>query len=397
MIKVKPEEFRVEEKAFLPLASSGRYGVYTLTKKGLTTEEAVRLIARHFSLPLSSVSWGGRKDKYALTTQYITIFQGPKEGLEEKNIRLQPLGFMERPMGPDLLEGNFFQITLRRLKEIEPVLVATEEVNIFGFPNYFDDQRFRSYDPERGFFAEKILRRHWNGALQVYLTSLTPSMKKREKERRRAFLFNWKNWRRCLELAQKPEEKKIFAALEANPTRPEFALKFIPPEEVSFLYASYQAHLWNECLRRLIRQLNMPHLSVSGREGDYLFWQKLGEAERNYWQALKLPTAGRKPCFQDELSGQLFSELLAEKGLTLSSFRTRVLRLVGFRSFLRPAAAFPKNLKIIEAGDDELYPHWKKITLSFELGRGSYATILVKRLSLQPGNASLSLIDSPAD
>jgi tRNA(Glu) U13 pseudouridine synthase TruD len=136
--------------------------------------------------------------------------------------------------------------------------------------------------------------------------------------------------------------------------------------------------------------------SPAGKEITF-FWQKLGEVERNYWQALKLPTAGRKPCFQDELSGQLFSELLAEKGLTLSSFRTRVLRLVGFRSFLRPAAAFPKNLKIIEAGDDELYPHWKKITLSFELGRGSYATILVKRLSLQPGNASLSLIDSPAD
>ncbi len=397
MIKVRPEEFRVEEKASLPLVASGRYCVYTLTKKGLTTEEAGRLVARHFSLPLSSLSWGGRKDKYALTTQHVTIFRGPKEGLEEKNIRLQPLGFMERPMGPDLLEGNFFQITLRRLKEIEPVLVATEEVNIFGFPNYFDDQRFRSYDPERGFFAEKILRRHWKGALQVYLTSLTPSMKKREKERRRAFLFNWKNWRQCLELAQKPGEKKILAALEANPTRPEFALKFIPPEEVSFLYASYQAHLWNECLRRLIRKLDIPYLSVSGREGDYLFWRKLGETERNYFQALKLPTAGRNPLFQDELSGRLFSELLAEKGLTLSSFRTLVLRLVSFRSFLRPAASFPQNLKIVEAGDDELYPNWKKITLSFELGRGSYATMLIKRLTLQPGNTRLSLIDSPAD
>ncbi len=382
MIKVRPEEFQVSENADLPLVAAGSFRVYRLTKKGLTTEDACRLVSREFAVPLSWVSWGGRKDKYGLTTQYITVREGPEKGLESKNLRVEPVGLMDRPIGPDIIQGNWFQVTLRRLKTLDGVLQALDEVKDYGFPNFFDDQRFRSYDPERGFFAEKILRRPLNGALQVYLTSITESQKKREKERRRAFLAHWKDWPKCLELAQTPEEKKILAALAAEPNNLEAALKFIPPEEVSFLYAAYQAHLWNELLRRLLRKRGIPLLRVTGREGDYLFWKTLNQEDKEYLHQLALPTAACRMNFPDELTRNIFLEILEEKGLRLTSFRTKVLRLVSFRSFPRPAAAMPQNLQVIETAEDDLYPGFRKITLSFGLGRGSYGTMLIKRLTL---------------
>ncbi|MCX7973197.1 MAG: tRNA pseudouridine(13) synthase TruD [Candidatus Aminicenantes bacterium] len=389
MIKVKPEEFRVIEKANLSLSPSGAYRVYRLTKKRLTTEEACRRLAQYLKCPLSNISWGGRKDKHGFTTQYITIYQGQDISLEEKNLQLEPIGFMERPMGPDLIEGNYFEITMRGLKEIDSVLKAIEEVKTSGFANYFDDQRFRSYDPQRGFFAEKILLRHYNGALKIYLTSITPSLKKKERERRLAFLTNWKNWEKCLDLARKPEEKKIFSFLAKNPNKSELALQLIPPPEVAFLYAAYQAHLWNELLRRLIKFKGVALAKVAGREGEYLFWQLTNEKEKNYFLNLKLPTAARQMEFPDDLTKKLFFEILKEKNLVLSAFRTKVLRLISFRSYLRPAASFPINLRILEISEDELHLGQKKLSLSFELARGSYATMLLKRLTLQKGNTNL--------
>lgn len=394
---LRPEEFRVVEKATLPLTPSGSYYVYRLTKKKLTTEQACRLIAQELKCPVSHLSWGGRKDKYGLTTQYITIFQGKEISLKGKNFQLEPIGFMDRPMGPDLIEGNFFELTLHGIKEIDFLLKAMEEIKISGVPNYFDVQRFRSYDPQRGFFAEKILLRHYNGALQVYLTSITPSMKRKERERRAAFLANWKNWDKCLQLARRPEEKKIFQFLVNNPHKIELALQLIPPPEVSFLYAAYQAHLWNELLRRLIKYKGVAFASVPGREGEYLFWSFPNEAEKNYFLNLKIPTAARQMAFPDDLSRILFLDLLKERGLTLSSFRTKVLRLVSFRSYLRPAAAFPLNLKIIDLSEDELNPGQKKLTFSFELNRGSYATMLLKRLTLEKGDKNLFLANDQPD
>lgn len=383
MIKVNPEEFIVVEKAILPLASSGAFLVYRLRKRGLTTEEACRLLARKFQLPFSSISYGGRKDKHGLTTQYIAIHSPLDCTLRERNLEVEPIGYMDRPMGPDLIQGNSFRLVIRRLEKIDYVLENIEEVKAFGLPNFFDDQRFRSYDPQRGFFAEKILRRHWNGALQVYLTSITASMRKREKERRRAWLENWKNWRQCLEIARRPAEKKIFSTLVSHPERLKEALGSIPPQEVSFLYASYQAHLWNELLRRLIRaRVKSPLLSVAGKEGGYLFWRQMEAETTAYFSSLQLPNAARTMEFPDELSRSVFEEILKEKGLTYSSFRTKALRLVSFRSFLRPAALFPSDLEVVESSDDELYPGKKKLTLSFSLGRGSYGTMLIKRLTI---------------
>jgi len=88
--------------------------------------------------------------------------------------------------------------------------------------------------------------------------------------------------------------------------------------------------------------------------------------------------------FGDDLTRSLFDAILKENNLKLGSFRTKALRKVYFRSFQRKALVIPEDLQTLGVEDDDLHPGRKKWTLSFFLPRGSYGTMLIKRLTLKP-------------
>jgi len=275
MIKAAPEDFVVEERADLPLRKHGIYRVYLLKKSHWNTLDLVHHLSRSSGLPLSRFSYGGKKDRHGLTSQFITIRKDADFSARGKNFSLESRGFMDRPMGPDLIRGNAFAITIRDLPDFGHLEANVKEVKQTGFPNFFDDQRFRSLDPERGFFAEKVLKRHWNGALQVFLTSAGPNDTRAERDRKAALFKNWKDWPLLLTLADGPLEKGIFSFLNDHPGDAGRALHGIPEEEVSMRYAAYQSHLWNELLRRLIKIKVHDPKEVPGREGAYFFWDEI--------------------------------------------------------------------------------------------------------------------------
>ncbi len=57
---------------------------------------------------------------------------------------------------------------------------------------------------------------------------------------------------------------------------------------------------------------------------------------------------------------------------------------VYFKSFKRRAVIIPDEIQSSDRGKDELHQGKMKVTLSFFLPRGSYGTMLMKRLSLEP-------------
>jgi len=384
MIKAAPEDFIVEERAALPLREHGEYRVYLLKKRHWNTLDLIHHLSRSSRLPPSRFSYGGRKDKHGLTSQFITVRLAGDISTKGKDFSLESRGFMDRPMGPDLIQGNAFAITIRDLTDFGHLEANFKEVRRSGFPNFFDDQRFRSFDPERGFFAEKILKRHWNGALQVFLTSAGPDNSRAERERKAALFKNWKDWPLLLTLANGPLEMGIFGFLNGHPGDARRALHRIPEEEVSMRYAAYQSHLWNELLRRLIKRKDKKPKEVPGREGRYLYWGELEAEAFSYLSGLEIPIAAARMDFGDDLTRSLFNDILKGKNLTLGSFRTKALRKVYFRSFQRKALIIPEDLQTLGIGNDELHPGKKKWTLSFVLPRGSYGTMLIKRLTLKP-------------
>jgi tRNA pseudouridine13 synthase len=384
-IKVKPEDFVVEEVARLPLKSKGPYRVYLLEKKNWNTVDLLLRLAREHGLPFRLFAYGGLKDRHAHTFQYVTVRHQADLSTEGKGFSFRCLGRLERPMGPDLLEGNRFRVILRHLeaRDISTLSSAAAEAGQFGFPNYFDDQRFGSLDRELGFMAERLLKGHYNGSLQAYLTGIYPEEKKAAKERKRFFREHWGDWPVCLSRAKTAMEQRVFSLLVGRPKAFVEALQMIPAEELSLLFSAYQSFLFNELLRRLLADLGVELLSVPGVAGPYHFYRRLDADRLSYLRGLRLPLAASRMAFPDRRTAALFDQILEERGIRRPNFNLRKVRQAFFKSSPREAVVFPEGLHIGSPQPDELYPGRMKLELAFRLPRGSYATILIKRLTLR--------------
>ena len=75
--------------------------------------------------------------------------------------------------------------------------------------------------------------------------------------------------------------------------------------------------------------------------------------------------------------------LLEEEKVEQRQFRLKKLAKTFFGKGLRDALMAPEGLTS-SAAPDELNPGRRKLTLGFELPKGSYATILLKRLFHEP-------------
>jgi tRNA pseudouridine13 synthase len=76
----------------------------------------------------------------------------------------------------------------------------------------------------------------------------------------------------------------------------------------------------------------------------------------------------------------LIESVTAEEGLERRQLRVKYPRDSFFSKSSRQTMIAVPRLEF-SLSDDELYPAKQKVTLEFDLPRGSYATILVKRLT----------------
>lgn len=401
-VKVKPEDFYVREIASISIDDKGEFGVFKLRKIGWNTSDLIKKLSKMYSIPLSNISYGGKKDRHALTEQLITIKYPPKKlNLKEKNFSLKLLGFSREPMTPSHIEGNLFSITIRAIsKEAEKYLNSPlENIRTFGFINYFDDQRFGSYDPNLGFIGEKIVKKHYRGALKIYLTHIHPEDKKEAKERKRRILEQWGKWSECLNLAKTEFEKFAFRHLIENPGDILTILRKIPKEELSMFFSAFQSYLWNETIRRLIFEI-IPAQSLvhhRGIAGNYVFFDQIEPQHWQYLRNLSIPTVSSKIKINDGKVEKIFSELLNERGLKPSMFNLKKVRQAFFSSVDRKVIVIPESLDY-RLDDDEIYSGKRKLSLQFILPRGSYATMLIKRIfakKLKEGGGKNALLCSP--
>ncbi|MCX7793249.1 MAG: tRNA pseudouridine(13) synthase TruD [Thermodesulfovibrionales bacterium] len=379
-IKVKPDDFVVQEKAKLPLRKGGRFKVYILTKKGYNTLDLLLKLSKAFGISFQRFSYGGKKDRYGLTSQYITIDDTSLREREEESFSLKYVGDMDRPMGPDLIEANEFKIVVRDLKEeeAEKALGEIEWVKQYGYPNYFDDQRFGSFSREQGFIAEKILKKHYNGAVKIYLTAVHPEDRKEEKERKRFFYENWGKWDECLKKAKTSIEKRAFRILSKKEEKPFLKIiQTIPGYELSIFFAAFQSYIWNKMAERIVMIYGDEIIRYRGNYWDYLFYRKPQSFE--YLRSLIIPTASHKAQMPDELTEVIYNNILKEMELKPSMFNLKKIRAAFFSSTPRPFVVIP-DLKGYDIRDDEVYQNRKALYLHFELKRGSYGTMFIKRL-----------------
>lgn len=381
-IKTRPEDFIVEEIAELPLKNRGDFCVYRLEKSRHNTIELLAILADKFKLPLKCFSYGGRKDKHAKTSQYIAVKSRKNIEIKAVGYVLKLCGYMDRPMGPDLIQGNSFKITVRELtqEDVDSALKEKTSVESFGYPNYFDDQRFGSVDPVQGFLAEKILQGHFNGALKIYLTAMSGSDRKDERERKLYFYRNWKDWQACLAKSKTRFEREAFSGLVKGPDGFITALKKIPREQLSIYFSAYQSYIWNEVLRCLIKERFGTNLLICpGLAGDYVFYSELKPQEYAGFETLTIPTMPVKTKIDDTIIAKVYQSVLEKNKIKNALFNKLKIRQAFFKSTMRQAIIKPQNL-IIHVTEDELYKGKYKLVLNFYLTRGSFGTMFLKRL-----------------
>lgn len=384
-IKCRPEDFVVEELADLPLSRQGRYAVYWLSKRGWNTVDALQRIAQSSGVPFERFAYGGKKDRHGLTGQWVTVEDSRPCRVEGQPYGFEFRGFTGQPMGPLRIRGNRFSVTIRHLTsgDIRRGLEELKIVAASGLANYFDDQRFGGYDRELGFSAERLLKSEYSQALEIFTAGLYPEDTKAAKERKRGLRAAWGDWQACLALAQTRWERETFGLLARRPQDLREALKRVSRETASLAVSAFQSFLWNELVRRLIREAGWGERHYTGKVGDYVFFGALPAETSARLLALDVPLADSQAAMPDERLGCLYAGLLAERGLEPATFGRFPLSQAFFSSAPRKLAFKPEDVSS-ETIPDELYPRHKALRLGFTLPRGSYATMLLKRLFAAP-------------
>jgi len=387
-IKCRPEDFRVEEQSIVEPGARGPFVLYRLTKRGLGTPEALTAIRRRWNLVPEQVSYGGLKDRHALTIQYLTIAGGPEKPLQQVSFELVPLGRVLYPYRPESFRGNHFEIVARDLKpaQAERVKAELDGLAATGFPNYFDDQRFGSVGESGDFIAEAWMREDHERAL--WLAIADPNRADRPKERRRKANLRecWGRWSEAKERLDRSHARSLVTYLCDHPSDFRGAYARLRRDLRTIHVSAYQSHLWNLILARLIEAATRPdqRVPVNFRVAECPFPRDLDAEQATRLAELRVPL----PSARNRLGADAVSEtaraVVEERGFTWERLRIRHLKDVFLSKGDRPAMICPEAWasSIIE---DHLYPGRRALKLTFELPRGAYATLIIKRLTHAAG------------
>jgi len=384
-LKRRPEDFQVEELPVARPSDRGRFGFYRLTKRGLGTLEAIEAIRRRWNLSGRQIAYGGLKDRHAVTVQYLTILDGPDRALRETGFELEPVGRLAVPYGPQGFRGNRFSVTLRDLTDeaAARAVVALGEVPRDGLPNYFDDQRFGSVGFDGGFIAHAWLLGDHERAFRLAVAEPTPMDRPETRSEKTILRECWGDWREAKIRLERSHARSLVTYLVDHPTDFKGAFARVRRELRSLYFSAFQSHLWNLLLARLIESETRPDQRVAldfkvaslpiHRRLDPDQARRLGEAR------LPLP-ASRTALPPDGPIRDLALAVTAEMGLAWEDIRVKGLKDVFFSKGDRPALFFPADPSHDLAPDD-LYPGKTAVTLRFDLPKGAYATLVVKRVT----------------
>jgi tRNA pseudouridine13 synthase len=388
-LKQQPEDFQVEELTDVTPTGDGLFALYRLTKTGWTTPDAVNALRRRWQLDRNRVSYGGLKDRHARTTQYLTIFRGPRRKLTHQGVSMEYLGQVAEPYTSQDIRANRFRLVLRAMSPaaVEHAGQALEEVRRDGVPNYFDDQRFGSVSGGE-FVARAMVQGRYEDALRLALAAPYEHDRAAAKKEKATLRARWGDWGRLKELLPRGHARSLVDYLAHHPDDFRGALERLHPELRGLYLSAYQSHLWNRMLARWLTECLRPEqvVRVRLRLGEMPMPRGLDEAQRAELAGLTLPLpSARVDLPAEEPRAALMDAVLAEDGLKREEMKLKGFRKLFFSKGERAALCLPADLQD-EAGEDELHPGRRKLVLSFELPRGSYATLLVKRItaSLSP-------------
>ncbi len=378
-LKQSPDDFQVEEITAVAPGAEGPHAFYRMDKSGWSTPDALSAVRRRWKIDLRRLSYGGLKDRHAQTTQYLSIFNGPRRGLNHHTVTLTYLGQIPRPYASEDIAANRFRITLR---DIAPALRPEADERLaalpaVGVPNYFDDQRFGSVPgPGAEFIARLLVKARFEDALKLALTGPYAHDDAAARAEKETLTRLWGDWAAAKDALPRGHARSLVDYLRVHPADFKGAVARLRPELRGLYLSAYQSHLWNRVLARWVERHASETRPLLFKLGPLPMPLKMADPAAFSALELPLPSSRWKPAEGDPRL-PLVEEVLAEDGITLRDMQIRGVREMFFSRGDRPACLRPSEMRH-EWSDDERHKGRRKMLLDFALPRGAYATLIVK-------------------
>ena len=143
----EPEDFLVDEVPAYAASGKGEHQYVQVQKRLLTTPELVRRLAKACGVNERDVGYAGLKDKFAVTTQWLSLATktviSPEMPLGD-GVKILAVTRHDNKLRTGHLLGNRFTITLVGVHEhaLEHAERIAAGLRTEGLPNYFGAQRF---------------------------------------------------------------------------------------------------------------------------------------------------------------------------------------------------------------------------------------------------------------
>ncbi len=161
-----PEDFIVEEVLGFEPSGEGQHVCLFIQKRGENTQYVAKQLAELAGIRARDVSYGGLKDRHAVTRQWFSVQVGLNQKVDFSVLNSDSIQILKTVRHNKKLrigahKANRFEIVLRNISDMAAFEDKIQPIARQGVPNYFGEQRFGKngsnlYMAQRMFSGENI-------------------------------------------------------------------------------------------------------------------------------------------------------------------------------------------------------------------------------------------------
>ncbi len=348
----------------------------TLQKTNTDLQNAIKRLCLNLQCGKSRIGFAGLKDKRAVTSQKISMYQPDGSLLQnfhQNMVKIFDFSWQDKKIDlGDLLE-NKFAITIRNVnkdeEEIRKIVEQFQKEIEGGIPNAFGEQRFGGIRQITHKVGKLFLQERFKEAVLLYLAYCHGEEDEQTKEART--LAGEEKYKDAFKKFQGNNfryERAILNALIKNPNDFVGAFQQMPKNLLILFTHAYQSYLFNIYLEKRFEKF-----------GKKMFEKQKGDVVDENGNVMG-PLFGFDFEFVSGVLGEIEKEILESEKISLEAFRSKSFPQLGACGGRRQIKLEVKDFKLLEIGKDEFFENANYVKISFSLTKASYATVVLDEL-----------------
>lgn len=403
ILRYRPEDFVVDEisKPFQP-HQKGPFLYVNITAKNWETNDLIREVSKKLHISNKRISFAGTKDKRAITSQVMSLFKVTAEHINNlciEDVKCNILHYSNKQLSIGDLIGNSFAIVIRdvssdkKQSDVDTILDPLKSIN--GFPNFFGVQRFGGIRPITHRVGEAMVSADFKKAVMIYLCEHSDfegddaTIARKKLKKTMDFKQGFHLFPNRLRF-----EKILMHYLTNHPEDYAGALQQLPKNLLTMFVYAYQSYLFNRMLStRISNGLSL----TEAVEGDIILpvmkesiminpipvttmnYNKVNQQLKKGKAVISCIIPGSETTFAAGEMGEIQKKIIKDEHVDIRDFIIPEIPAASSYGTHRPILATMNDVSV-STNEDEFHKGKQKISLSFSLFKGSYATSLLREI-----------------